>query len=168
MNMQIQGAHAHVNNLNTRCEKHGEDSVPAADLKVTMTCTVDDVTRLAGETGKTGPLSSMYDKAGSLKYFSIAHVAFDMTFEHQRITIDEREIEDATVKGLKAIPKDGRTVDLVATIQFAPSAELLGDIFENLLDQDVEISIVAMNPDLGLEGGGRNADDDDDEEDDEE
>lgn len=167
MNMQIKNAHAHVTHLNTRSEKHGEDSVPAADLKVTMICTVDDVTRLAGETGKTGPLSSMYDKAGKLKYFSVSHVAFDTAFEHQRIVIDEREIEDATVKGLRAIPKDGRTVDLVATIQFAPSAELLGDIFENLLDQDVEISIEAMNPDLGLEGGGSNAGGDDEDEDDE-
>lgn len=150
---KIQKQTAKVAHINLREEKHGEDSVTAMDVKITMDVPNDYLNDLAP--GLLGALYAPHDKQGSLdgRMVSLRFPLLgalpwqseqDMSISFLSDDPNECFAVEGAVNKTSIVCKDGGTISVTFRLQLLPDDGLVAS-FAALLGQTVKISIDAAS-----------------------
>ena len=140
--------------VNLRAELHGEEPVPAADLKIEMTASNDTLAEFH-PTLKW----SLYDKNGQdlvdkvnkdsvtkQRYPAMSGFSWDLSLEHQAVKIhvpgskEDIVFGDCKVDAFRIDPKDGGSVDITFRVQLHPQEKQVGKL-HTILKKAVEITL---------------------------
>jgi len=161
----LRQATATVRNLNLRAEKHGDDDLPAADLKIDTKQPNGILSEFGSQLrdafywraptaeGDQVGLDGV-DEVSDRPNLRCPEVAgpFDLTYEGAGYTIvidhglggkkSDIEIDDCKVNHLKFEPHEGGTVTLTMRIQFAIDEKLSGKL-AMLLGREIKIDVIS-------------------------
>jgi hypothetical protein len=166
-------ATAKINHLNLRSEVHGEDRVPAADIKLTLTQPnklldlIDTSLRPAlwrsGGIDDGGLLPTDPDVLTEVRFPKLAPLSYDYSLHGCKVTVaygigSEIPLADCVADKFVIAAKAGGMVELSLRVRCKPDADDVAALYE-LIQHDVEVTLEP--PKAGL------LPDDDDSEDDE-
>lgn len=159
----LHNAQAKLDSVNIRAEMHGEDHVPACDLKFTYTCGNEvlsefdpslrsflykkaDSPDLADQASDPDRLSVLrYPLLGPLKY-AAEFVGHRLQFHWGATGKNDIKLGDCEVDGFRFDCKDGGSVDLSFRVIAHPAERDLGRLC-TLVQQTVEISLIEPEAD---------------------
>jgi len=115
--LKVLDKQAYVKNLNLRQEIHGDETVPAIDLNVTVTVDADAVSELMPDGG------DLWDPAGMPRFGEVYPLKLRHKFKNVEAKVDFLGVQ-ITLKGadlakMELTPKQDRKADLVCKIQYS-------------------------------------------------
>ena len=156
---------AHVANFNPRAEKHGDENVLAADIKLELTChssALDafnpNLRQLLYREPATGEQPSLpfggdsADRCTALRVPQLAPLAWNEYFPGYRLQIvkgmglqDPIDLVEVELSGFKFEALDGGSVLITCRATCHPDADQSGQLCE-LIQEDVEITLMPPAP----------------------
>lgn len=143
--INITKVQATIKKVNPRKEKHGDKLILACDLTMTTKIPAEVLSclDLAGESIQ----QHFWNKDGVPRFPQICGLAFEHEFKHHKIKIGAKEYSDVKICKLKVNPVEGNVAFMNFTVQMRPSKSQIG-ILADLAEEQIEISIEALQGDL--------------------
>lgn len=150
--LEIEPRHCRFTNLNIRLEKHGDDDVPAVDLKFEdLMLRKDELNRLLGEKFAHDALFRAAKEGGLIEplFPMLAPLALEDKFEDCTATVafglnDDftTELEDVKFRGVRLKPVSGGMTAITLTVQYElDDSELMSSLTE-FLGRECKVGLV--------------------------
>jgi hypothetical protein len=152
VNFELENQKAKLANFNARSELNGEDRAPAADVKLEMALTADDLAMFSPELR-----ACLYDGSNKLRNPQLGGplsweseiVGATMIIHFGLGGKSDVIIDGCVVNGFKLTPQDGGTVIASVRVQCHPSEKEAGRLY-SLVQAEVEVSLKPAQSELAL------------------
>jgi hypothetical protein len=152
MQFELTKAKCRLSHFNARSEMNGEDRLPAADIKLELALTDEDLVLFGPELR-----SSWYDKDRKLRNAQLAGpfswegeiVGATLTIHQGLGGKSDLVVQGCTVNGFKLTPQEGGTVLAALRVQCHPGEKEAGKLY-GLVQGDIEVSIQPAQAELAV------------------
>lgn len=147
--MQFNQVRAHVLNVNSKPETHGQDQVFRSDIKVEFAVPIEVIDKIVP--GKN--FMKQFYRGDDVILEELFPITFGKAVKDLRVVMvtDEETLQFEGVKikdGMKWTPLSGGAVSVVATVQVYPSNAEESGRLDFLAKQWIELKVEPMNLDI--------------------